>query len=190
MVCDGDEVWVYRANIAGTGATAGQTPSAWHRMVFLSAMAPSCGLHWSLHGVLVVVATVAMVMMVMMVMATATVMRWWGVMETKRGCTWPTTLAPAQLLNSSPALRLCCEANKSASLAGLTEKSGGRGSISSGNAPASPVSPVALGLAGTVVNADRDGKSNPWALRGSTTGHGRCTCHGRGHHWHRVWWWG
>jgi len=69
-VCDGDEVWVYRANIAGASITAGQTPSAWYHMVFLSAMAPSCGLHRSLRGILVVVATVAIVVMVMMVMAT------------------------------------------------------------------------------------------------------------------------
>jgi len=75
-VCDGDEVWVYRADIAGAGTTAGQTPSAWYHMAFLSAMALSCGLHQSLHGILVVVATVAIVVMVMMVMATtaATVM--------------------------------------------------------------------------------------------------------------------
>ena len=67
-VCDGNEAWVYGADIAGAGATAGQTPSAWHRMAFLSAMAPSCGLHRSLCGVLVVVATVVTAMMVMMVM--------------------------------------------------------------------------------------------------------------------------
>ena len=69
----------------------------------------------------------------------------------KRGYTRLTTLVPAQPLNSSPALRLYCKADKSASLAVLTEKSGGKGSVSSGNAPASPVSPDALGLAGTVV---------------------------------------
>ena len=100
----------------------------------------------------------------------------------------PTTLALAQPLNSSPTLRLRCEANESASLAGLTEKSGGRGSVSSGNTPASPVSPDALGLAGTVVNTDRDGKSNPRALRGSAAGCGRCTCHGRGHRRRRICW--
>ena len=93
----------------------------------------------------------------------------------------PTMLALVQPLNSSPTLRLRCEANKSTSLAGLTKKSGGRGSVSSSNTPASPVSLDALRLAGTVVNANRDGKSNPQVLRGSATGCGYCTCHGQGH---------
>jgi len=69
-VCDGDEAWVYGADIAGAGTTAGQTPSAWYHMASLSTMAPSCRLHRSLRGILVVVATVAIVVMVMMVMAT------------------------------------------------------------------------------------------------------------------------
>lgn len=34
--CDGDEARVYGADNAGTGATAGQIPSAWDRLAFLS----------------------------------------------------------------------------------------------------------------------------------------------------------
>jgi len=66
-------------------------------------------------------------------------------------------LALAQPLNSSPALGLGCGANESASLAGLTKNSPGGGASAVANVPASPVSPDALGLAGTVVNAARMG---------------------------------
>ena len=69
----------------------------------------------------------------------------------------PTTLAPAQSLNSLPALGLRCGANESASLAGLIEKSRGGGASAVANAPVSPVSPDALGLAGMVVNAAQTG---------------------------------
>jgi len=69
----------------------------------------------------------------------------------------PTMLALVQLLNSSPALRLCCGANESASLAGLTEKSGGGGVSAVANAPVSLVSPDALGIASIAVNATQMG---------------------------------
>ena len=69
----------------------------------------------------------------------------------------PTTLALAQPLNSSPALRLRCGANKSTSLAGLTEKSGGEGASVVANAPMSLVSPDTLRLAGMAVNAAQMG---------------------------------
>ena len=75
----------------------------------------------------------------------------------KWGCMQPTMLALAQPLNSSPALRLRCGVNESMSLAGPTEKSGGGGASAVANAPVSPVSPNALGLAGTVVNAAQMG---------------------------------
>jgi len=79
------------------------------------------------------------------------------VIATKWGCMRPTTLALVQPLNSSPALGLCCGANESASLAGLTEKSRGGGASAVANVPVSPVSPDALRLAGTVVNATQMG---------------------------------
>jgi len=78
-------------------------------------------------------------------------------MATKRGFMQPTMLAPVQPLNSSPALGLRCGANESASLAGLTEKSGGGGASAVANAPVSLVSPDALRIAGTAVNAAQMG---------------------------------
>ena len=158
-VCDGDEASVYRADNAVAGATAGQITSTCSRLVFLSlrtsrsTMALSRGLRRSLRGTLVVVSTVATAVEVMVAMA----MRWR--MTTKWGCMRPTRLAPAQSLNNSPALGQRCGANEIASLAGLAENLGGRrGNVSSGH---TPVSPDALGLAGVVVNGDRDGNSNP-----------------------------
>jgi len=78
-------------------------------------------------------------------------------MVMKRGFMRPTTLAPAQPLNSLPTLGLRCGANESASLAGLTEKSGGGGASAVANAPVSLVSPDALGIAGMAVNAAQMG---------------------------------
>jgi len=69
----------------------------------------------------------------------------------------PTTLVLAQPLNSLPILGLRCGANESTSLAGLTEKSQGGGASAVANVPVSPVSPDALRLAGTVVNATQMG---------------------------------
>ena len=83
----------------------------------------------SLHGALVV-ATVAMEITAPAETATREVggaMRQWCVMATKGVDVQSKTLAPAQLLNSSPALRLGCGANEGASHAGLMEKPEGRG---------------------------------------------------------------
>jgi hypothetical protein len=43
-------------------------------------------------------------------------------MATKQVDAWSKTLVPAQLLNSLPALELCCRVNGGASCAGLIEK--------------------------------------------------------------------